>query len=494
MALISVNNLSFAYDGSYDYIFENVSFSIDTDWKLGFIGRNGRGKTTFLRLLMNRYEYSGTITSPVSFDYFPPDLDEKDNDTLAVIERLVPELEQWQLSRELNLLEVDNSVLYRPFSTLSGGEQSKVLLAALFLKQDHFLLIDEPTNHLDQAARSIVRDYLNSKKGFILVSHDRDFLDGCIDHVLSINRQDIEVVGGNFSSWWQNKENRDNMEREQDRILRKDIDRLQAAARQAGKWSEKVEKTKYGTRNSGLRVDRGYVGHQAAKMMKRSKVVERRALDAAEEKSKLLKNIESQETLKLYPLEHYAATLVQLQDVSVFYDGRAVCRDIGFTVERGERVALRGGNGSGKTSILKLVIGQELEYTGTVATASGLIISYVPQDSAHLKGSLFDYADNLGIDETQFLTILRKMDFSRVQFEKDMVDFSNGQRKKVLLAGSLCQQAHLYVWDEPLNYIDVLSRIQIEELITAYHPSMLFVEHDEAFCRNVATKEVMLDA
>lgn len=493
MALITIQDLTFAYDGSYDNIFEDVSFSLDTDWKLGFIGRNGRGKTTFLRLLTGRYEHGGTISSPVDFDYFPPDVPDPDAAGQAVAEALVPALQQWQLVRELHLLDVDEGVLYRPFSTLSGGEQTKLLLAALFLKEHNFPLIDEPTNHLDLDGRATVRRYLNGKKGFILVSHDRDFLDGCIDHVLSINRQDIEVVRGNFSSWWQNKENRDKLEREQDRALRKDIDRLTTAARQTATWSDKVEQTKYGTRNSGLRPDRGYIGAKSAKMMKRAKVTERRALDAAEQKSKLLKNVETQETLKIFPLSHHAATLVQVRDLQVDYGGRPVFGDVSFTVARGERVALRGGNGSGKSSILKLIMGEDIPHTGTVELTSGLTLSYVPQDSRFLQGSLSDYAAGLHIDETQFLTILRKMDFSRVQFEKDMRDFSNGQRKKVLLAGSLCQRAHLYVWDEPLNYIDVLSRIQIEELITAFQPTMLLVEHDEAFCRAVATKTVSLD-
>jgi len=117
--------------------------------------------------------------------------------------------QEWQLIRELNLLKVSNDVLYRPFYTLSNGEQTKVLLAGLFLKENGFLLIDEPTNHLDMNGRRIVSDYLRGKHGFILVSHDRAFLDNCIDHILSINRTNIEIQKGNFSSWWHNKELQD---------------------------------------------------------------------------------------------------------------------------------------------------------------------------------------------------------------------------------------------------------------------------------------------
>ena len=155
-------------------------------------------------------------------------------------------------------------------------------------------------------------------------------------------------------------------------------------------------------------------------------------------------------------------------------------------------MVVAGPNGSGKSSILKLLCGQDIPHTGTLELASGLVISYVPQDASGLRGSLRDYAARCGIDETLFKTILRKLGFERVQFEKDMSDYSAGQKKKVLLARSMCQSAHLYIWDEPLNYVDVLSRIQIEELLTAFRPTLLFVEHDRMFCDKIATKLVEL--
>ncbi|MGL4735995.1 MAG: ATP-binding cassette domain-containing protein, partial [Cellulosilyticaceae bacterium] len=183
MSLINVNGLTFSYDTHHDYIFENTSFSIDTDWKLGFIGRNGRGKTTFLNLLRGKYEYSGTIVSAVNFDYFPFDVDEA-GITLEVVRNIIAPYTEWeqlmaraieentreslntygellelylahdgytieeQLQREINKIGVEADVLDRPFETLSNGERTKLLLAALFLKKNNFLLIDEPTNHL----------------------------------------------------------------------------------------------------------------------------------------------------------------------------------------------------------------------------------------------------------------------------------------------------------------------------------------------------------
>ncbi|TCM96319.1 lincosamide and streptogramin A transport system ATP-binding/permease protein [Paenibacillus sp. BK033] len=492
MSLINVSNLTFAHEGSYDNIFENVSFQIDTSWKLGFTGRNGRGKTTFMNLLLGKYEYSGHISANVTFEYFPFRVEHPEYLTADVVEEIYPDYQQWELVRELTLLQVSDDVLYRPFNTLSNGEQTKVLLAALFLKEDSFLLIDEPTNHLDMNARKLVSQYLNSKSGFILVSHDRTFLDHCVDHILSINRTNIEIQKGNFSDWWENKERQDQYELAENDKLKKDIKRLSDAAKRTNNWSHEVEKTKNGTRNSGSKVDKGYIGHKAAKMMKRSKSMEQRQQTAIDEKSTLLKNIESSDSLKLEQLTYHKPQLAELERVSVYYGDKEVCTDVSFTIEQGDRIALSGRNGSGKSSLLKLIVGEDLTYTGTFRKGSNLKISYVSQDTSHLRGNLTDYAREHGIDESLFKAILRKLDFSRIQFEKDISAFSGGQKKKVLIAKSLSEKAHLHVWDEPLNFIDVISRMQIEELLLEHAPTILFVEHDRAFCENIATKIVEL--
>ena len=488
MSLIDVSDLSFAYDGGYDYIFKNASFQIDTDWRLGFTGRNGRGKTTFLKLLMGRYPYQGTISASVDFEYFPYPVEDRDADTADVLASVCPDAPAWKLRRELGKLAVDEGALYRPFSTLSNGERTKALLAAMFLRENAFLLIDEPTNHLDMRGRALVSEYLSRKKGFILVSHDRTFLDGCVDHILSINRANIEVCRGNFSTWWANKQDRDRLETEQNERLKKEVKRLKAAARQRAEWADRVESTKIGQGT----YDKGYVGHQAARMMQRSKAIEARRERAAEEKSKLLKNIETAEDLKLTQPAYRSPRLLYLKDVTVDYGGGPVCPPVSFTLERGDRIALLGANGAGKSSILKLICGQDIPHTGQMEVGGGLVISYVPQDTAGLAGSLTDYAERHGVDVSLFLAILRKLDFERAQFEKDMAAYSAGQRKKVLLARSLCERAHLLVWDEPLNYIDVLSRMQIERLLLQAAPTVLFVEHDRAFCDRVATAAVEL--
>jgi lincosamide and streptogramin A transport system ATP-binding/permease protein len=486
MSLISVSNLTFAHEGSYDNLFENVSFQMDSDWKLGFTGRNGRGKTTFMRLLQGKLAYSGHISAQVEFDYFPFPVADPNKLTADVIAAIVPDAEHWTIQRELNLLQVAEDVLYRPFASLSNGEQTKILLAALFLKENSFLLIDEPTNHLDLQARRLVSEYLRGKNGFILVSHDRAFLDHCVDHILSINKTGIDIQKGNFTSWWENKSRQDQYELAENEKLKKDIKRLASAAKRTSEWSFEVEKTK----NSSA--DSGYVSHKAAKMMKRSKSIEQRQHSAIDEKAGLLKNIENADSLKIAQLAYHKNQLAALEHVSIHYGEKTVCSDISFTLEQGERIALTGFNGSGKSSIIKLICGEAIPHSGTFRTGSQLQISYVSQDTSHLQGDLTDYARSHGIDESLFKAILRKLDFSRVQFEKDMSAFSGGQKKKVLIAKSLCEKAHLHIWDEPLNFIDVLSRMQIEELLLEHKPTLLFVEHDREFCANVATKIVEL--
>lgn len=526
MSLISVNHLTFYYEGSFDNIFEDVSFQIETDWKLGFVARNGRGKTTFLNLLMGRYEYRGSISSTEEFDYFPFDIKNKDKITLDIAEELYPENEFWKICRELTLLQVDADVLYRPFSTLSNGEQTKVMLAVLFSMDHRFLLIDEPTNHLDQQARKLVKEYLKQKKGFLLVSHDRDFLDQCVDHVLVINKTNIEVYQGNFSTWWEQKNRQDAYEMAENERLKKDIRRLTESAREKSKWADDVESCKIGYKSFKYERNkdtRAYVGEKSRRMQMRRKNLERRQQKEIEDKSQLLKNIESAEDLKLFPLRHHKQVLVQLENVQIFYENaaggeRKYLKTMDFKIENGDCIVLQGRNGSGKSSIIKSILqkcagmdeqnihitrqsavdsniesadkvkSQCVKYNGTITTASGLVISYVSQDTSFLKGSLIDYAEDNHLNLTLFLALLRKLDFEREQFEKNMEDYSGGQKKKVLIARSLSEQAHLYIWDEPLNFIDVFSRMQIEELLLLCRPTMLIVEHDATFVDKICTK------
>jgi ATPase components of ABC transporters with duplicated ATPase domains len=530
MSLLRVSELTFCYEGSFDNIFEKVSFSIDTDWKTGFIGRNGKGKTTFLRLLMGEYDYEGSIATDKTFDYFPYEIKDSDWDKTVdeLCEEWKPGVENWRIICELGNLGVDPEVLYRPIRTLSQGERTKTMIAVLFSGENEFLLIDEPTNHLDIKGRDIIRDYLKSKKGFILVSHDRNLLDAVSDHMLVLNRESIEVMSGNFSTWQENKERADAFAIAENEKHMKEIGKLKTSADRAGRWADKNENTKIGfdpikehDRNISTRA---YIGAKTKKMQSRVKNFEKRIDREIEEKEGLLKDIEKVDDLKLMPLEHHKKCLVDCRDFSLGYylnddlqdksqeeavkkspeeKQKIILGDITFQLMQGEILFLSGENGCGKSSLIKAIMKEakhsnsteeadNMYTSGRLEVASGLVISYVSQDTSGLSGSLRDYAEKRGLDYSLFLTLLRKLDMNRIQFEKNIEEYSEGQKKKVLIAASLLTRAHLYIWDEPLNYIDIFSRMQIEKLIETYKPTMIMVEHDERFREKLATKVIKL--
>lgn len=492
MSIIAVNNLTFGYDGGLTNVFENVTFNIDTDWKLGLIGRNGKGKTTFLKLLLGKYEYEGTITKNVELDYFPFEIKDKEKVVIEIVNEIATNIEDWKIIKEWNLLNANPEILYQKFNLLSGGEQVKIQLVSLFLKGNNFLLIDEPTNHLDKETKESLVEYLKKKKGFMVVSHDRNFLNHVVNHIISINNTNITIQKGNFSSWQENKDRQEHFELIQNEKLIKDINRLEVASRNTADWSNKVEKSKYNTTNSGSSVDRGYIGHQSAKMMKKSKILEKRIEKSIEQKASLLNNIDRNNPLKIIPLESKKNLLVMADDLQIQYEAKSIFNKISFEINSGDRIALIGKNGAGKSSILNLIMGKPIQYTGKLNVATDLKLSYVSQSTENLKGSLKEYARENEIEESIFKAMLSKMGFSTIEFEQDMSQMSQGQKKKVLLAKSISQQANIYIWDEPLNYIDILTRMQIEEVIQKVNPTIIFVEHDETFIKNVANKMITL--
>ena len=509
MAQIRVNQLTFAYEGGFDNIFENTSFSIDTDWKLGLVGRNGKGKTTFLNLLLGKYEYKGSITSSTVFDYFPYQISEKDGQKTAdeLMESWKPGVESWRVLCELSELLADPEVLYRPIETLSFGERTKVMLAVLFSGENDFLLIDEPTNHLDQEARKLVKEYLAGKKGFILVSHDRDLLDACVDHILVLNRSSIEVQMGNFSSWWENKQKADKNARTENEKHLKEIEKLKAAADRTATWAANNEATKIGfdpvKEHDRFKNTRSYIGAKTKKMQSRVKSYENRMVREIEEKEGLLNDIEEVADLKLMPLSYYKSRLVECRDFSLRYPDmpEPVLQNLHFELMQGDRCFVNGCNGCGKSSLITAILEQgqnkcpaDINFVteGQLSVASNLVISYVSQDTSFLRGSIQEYADRKQLSYSLLLSLLRQLDFERTQFSKNMETFSEGQKKKVLIAASLLIPAHLYIWDEPLNYIDVFSRMQIEKLIERYKPTMLVVEHDVRFREKLSTHTIEL--
>lgn len=495
MTTIEIKNLTFGFDAQTTLLFEETNLILDATWKLGLIGRNERGKTTLLRLLLGEYSYSGKIEHQLNFTYFPQTVTDKSQLTYYVLQEL-SDFEQWKLERELNLLKLDAEILWREFSSLSGGEQTKVLLAVLFVDDVNFPLIDEPTNHLDVTARQQVADYLKKKRGFIVVSHDRSFVDDVVDHVLSIEKSQLVLYQGNFSVYEEQKGLRDVYEQEQNTKLQKEVKRLKQTAAEKAEWSRGREKDKYGSptkKGSGAIYDTGAIGARAARTMKRSKAIVKRMEDQAAEKEKLLKDIEYIDPLTMNFRPTHRKQLLKVEQLQLSYGERHLFQPISFEISQGERVAIQGANGSGKSSIIQCLLGQfKGEISGEIVQPQGVTISYVRQNYEDNQGTLQEFSEEYRLSYQDLLNNLRKLGIERTVFNNRIENMSMGQRKRVELAKSLATPAELFIWDEPLNYLDVFNHKQLEEVIQSIQPTMLIVEHDTTFLKNVATKIIQL--
>jgi len=522
MAVIQVKDLRFAYEGSAQEVFSGLSFNMDSAWRLGLVGRNGRGKTTLLRLLAGELRGAGQVHSAVPFDLFPFLVPGQRPAGQALLDALAPYTE-WEagmeaclkagtpgalaqyadlehryalhggygargrLMKEVALLGLDPEALVRPFDSFSPGEQARLKLAALFLREGRFLLIDEPTNHLDLQGRDRMAGYLKGKSGFLIASHDRDILNEVCTHTLALERQGARLVAGNYASYREDKRREDEHERDRHDSLLAEISRLGRSAREKAAWSDRVEAGKTGQGP----VDRGYVGHQSARMMKRARSIQGRIQRQIEEKEGLLRNLEYASPLKIQAVPHPSRTLLRFEGVSFRYgEGAPLFAGLDLALHQGERLALSGSNGAGKTTLLKLMEGALSPTSGSVWRPRGLSVSTLPQTGAHLRGSPRALALERGLDLTLFLTLLRKFDLPREAFDQEAGSLSLGQRKKLMLSLSLAQPAHLYLWDEPLNDIDPESREQVEELLAGASASLVFIEHERTFLRRVATREI----
>lgn len=481
---IQFKEMCFGFDELEKPLFQQVNLMIDTTWRLGLVGRNGRGKTTLLKLLMQQYPHSGEITSTEEFVYFPLKINHPETLTYYAIEEIM-DVELWQLERECHLLNLDKEVLWQPFEQLSGGEQTKVLLATLFCDEARFALLDEPTNHLDRNSRATVAKYLQQKNGYIIVSHDQSFLDQVIDHVLVLEKSNLAVFKGDYSTYLAQKELQDQFELAQNKSINKEINRLKATAKEKANWADSREKPS-GNDPFGNAI--------AKRMNKRAKAIEGRTTAKIEAQSKLLHNIETVNALSINSMDSHRNPLIRVKNLTLSFQGKRLFEPITFELFKGEQVAIVGPNGSGKTMLLQFLLSQHFEGTieGDIQLSSSLATSTIRQKYDDNKGGLKDFAQSELIDYTMFLNHLRILGMERDVFQVTIERMSNGQRKKVEFAKSLGKLAELYVWDEPLNYLDLYNKQQIEAMIQTFKPTLLFVEHDQSFVEAVATKIIEL--
>lgn len=497
MSNIKISNLSFKYSDSIENIFNNLNLDLDSSWKLGLVGRNGRGKTTFLNLLQGKLQGTGAIQSKLEFNYFPLNVKNKEQLTLYALEEHV-QFDQWELERELNLMQVDTNLIWQPFNTLSGGEQTKVLLALSFINKDAFPLIDEPTNHLDEKSRIQVVRYLQKhSQGYIVVSHDRDFLNQITNHILAIEHTEIHLYQGNYASYEDTKEKRDKFNQEKNEKLRGQIKALNESRQRIKGYSLQSENNKKASAHKNeihADINKGFFGHKAAKIMKRSKNIERRMDKDIQDRKGLMTNVESVPELEMNFQPNYHSTLLETRHLDLKVKDKKLFKDLNLIIRNRGIVSLEGKNGAGKSTFLKSILNKstDVTYQGILNLTNGLRASYLPQDFVEYSGTLAEFSQKEHLSYEKILNVLRKMGFPRSSFETRIEEMSIGQQKRVSIAKSLVEEADFYLWDEPANYLDVFNQDQLIDVLRKTKPAMLLVEHDEYFISQVASKRIEL--
>lgn len=497
MSNIKISNLSFKYSDSIENIFNNLNLDLDSSWKLGLVGRNGRGKTTFLNLLQGKLQGTGAIQSKLEFNYFPLNVKNKEQLTLYALEEHV-QFDQWELERELNLMQVDTNLIWQPFNPLSGGEQTKVLLALSFINKDAFPLIDEPTNHLDEKSRIQVVRYLQKhSQGYIVVSHDRDFLNQITNHILAIEHTEIHLYQGNYASYEDTKEKRDKFNQEKNEKLRGQIKALNESRQRIKGYSLQSENNKKASAHKNeihADINKGFFGHKAAKIMKRSKNIERRMDKDIQDRKGLMTNVESVPELEMNFQPNYHSTLLETRHLDLKVKDKKLFKDLNLIIRNRGIVSLEGKNGAGKSTFLKSILNKstDVTYQGILNLTNGLRVSYLPQDFVEYSGTLAEFSQKEHLSYEKILNVLRKMGFPRSSFETRIEEMSIGQQKRVSIAKSLVEEADFYLWDEPANYLDVFNQDQLIDVLRKTKPAMLLVEHDEYFISQVASKRIEL--
>ncbi|BCN30365.1 ribosomal protection-like ABC-F family protein [Anaeromicropila herbilytica] len=513
MSQLLINEMSYSYKKYYEPIFENVTVNLDTDWRLGLIGRNGRGKTTLLKLIHgDLIPDTGRIMKDVQTEIFPYENQCSYTNTMDVIKENIcglrgmedhltdlNVLQQYldadgyemesRIKREMNRMQLREELLEQDYDTLSGGEKTKFLLIALFLRKNFFILLDEPTNHLDIEGKQTVAEYLSKKKGFIVVSHDREFLDKVIDHVISINKADIAIEKGNYSSWKENKDKKEQYEfRTKDRLER-DIISLEKRAGTARNWAGAAEKEK-----NPLKTHNRGNGSRAAKFMRQAKNSEKQVLSNIEEKKTLLLNYETTQKLEIIQEKLEEGWFLKVKDLSFGYNERILFHELSLKIYPGDIIWIRGKNGAGKSTLLQLlskrIPNENIEY------CEGLILSEAYQEPLWNNGFLrerFILEGKFKEEEFErFKHLCKIFDLPDDYIERPLETYSSGEKKKVDIARALAAKNQLLFLDEPLNFMDIYFREQLEKAILEYQPTMVFVEHDIRFGNNIANSIIEL--
>ena len=321
-----------------------------------------------------------------------------------------------------------------------------------------------------------------------MVSHDRAFLDQVIDHVISINKKDITIEKGNYSSWKANKDKKEEYELRTRERLEEEIAQLERSAKVSRTWAEIGNMQRYQFAGNGR-------ANGVETYMKQAKRSEARVQDHIEQKKQLLQNYEEVKSLVMHQREDIEEKcLIKIKELSFKYedDSKYLIKGFNYEVHTGDRIWVKGKNGAGKSTLLKILNGklpnEAIEY------ADGLEIAMVAQEPVWKTGYIKEgFEDTVqSVVYQRFLELCDHFELPEDFLERPLETYSSGELKKVNIARTLAEEHHIILFDEPLNYMDTYFSEQLEQAILKYQPTIIFVEHDCYFGEKIATKIIQL--
>lgn len=515
--VLACNNISKSF--GIDEIIKNASFHIEEREKAAIVGINGAGKTTLLRIIMGEYQADSgevIIAKDRTIGYLAQHQklsgDNTIYDELLSVKKDIIELEQKIRRLELEMhskegveleavmeaysksthqFELQNGYAYKSevvgvlkglgfdesdfekkMNTLSGGQKTRVALGRLLLSKPDIIMLDEPTNHLDMNSIAWLENYLVNYDGsVIIVAHDRYFLDKVVTKVIEVERGIVSVFSGNYSDY---------------------------AAKKRQLMDAKLKEYYNQQRD---------IKHQEEVIAKLKSFNREKSIKRAESREKLLDKIEvidkpitEQETMhfKLEPAKESGNDVLSVEGLSKAFDGNRLFDNVSFEIKKGEKVALIGNNGTGKTTILKIINHIIDADAGKVKLGANVEIGYYDQEHnvLHMDKTAFDEIGDAYPDmtNTQIRNMLACFLFTGDDVFKKISDLSGGERGRVSLAKLMLSNANFLILDEPTNHLDIMSKEILESALNRYTGTVLYVSHDRYFINKTASRIMELSA
>ncbi len=520
MIVLSCNNLNKSF--GIDSILENVNFTVNEYDKIGIIGVNGTGKTTLFKIISGIYGYdSGDIYTSkdceigyleqntnfhsentileevlevfkdvIEMEKYLRDLEHKiseesSNTNSTTLEKLMNEysnkLEAFsdmngygyksEAKGVLKGLGFSDEDMDKPISILSGGEKTRVLLGKLLLKKPTLLLLDEPTNHLDSEAIEWLEVFLKQYKGtVILISHDRYFLDQVVNRIFEIHNKKLKTYNGNYSDFIKASAIEKELELKKFEDQQKDIK----------KQEESIERLKAFGREKHLKRARS----------KEKALAKVDVLDKPEAYRKKAK-------IEFNPSVTSGNDVLQLRDISMGYGERILFKDLNLDIYRGEKVALIGANGIGKSTLFKIIMNEITPLSGDIKFGTNVNVSYFHQEqkTLNLDNTIIDeiWEDNKQLTQTSLRTMLGAFLFEGEEVFKKISTLSGGERARVAILKLILSNSNLLLLDEPTNHLDIDSKEVLEEALSSYTGTIFTISHDRYFLNTVVDKVLVLD-